>query len=130
MRTIYISILTYIVINIAGACTKHAGDYTVIPKASIIFSAPQPDKTNKASDSIRVNAVLIAPAIIHGYDVYLTTQADTARLQSISIHDHNDTLVVDQKFAPMSTGKYQAHILVHLDHNGNTEHKAVNFQTQ
>lgn len=115
----------------AASCTKHAGDYKEeTPAAALVISLPINNQLYKATDSIRINAFATATAVIHGYDAYLTRQSDTVRLQSVSVHDHNDTLVIDRIFAPLAGGKYEAHILLTLDHDGHTLHKYVSFKTE
>jgi hypothetical protein len=118
-------------LSIMASCTKHAGDHAEeIPAATLIISQPAPNQVTNKTDSIRITGTATADAIMHGYDVYLTNQNDTTRLLSTTVHDHNTTLVIDTKFAPQATGNYTAHVLLHLDHDGHTLHKSVNFKTQ
>jgi hypothetical protein len=116
---------------LAIACTKHAVDKEEVPaSATLNIISPTTDQLINQQDSIRISATAIAAVVMHGYDLYLTKQNDALKLATVSVHDHNDTLVIDKKLAPQPSGNYDAHILLKLDHEGNTLHKKVSFSTQ
>lgn len=119
----------FIILICFAACTKHAGDLPEhIPSAIVEISKPTEGQMFNAGDSIQIKATAISTETIHGYDVYLTKQNDTARLYTNHVHDHNDTLFIDQKwkFDNAFRGNLEAHILLALDHDGHTLHKKVN----
>jgi hypothetical protein len=117
------------------ACTKHTGDLEVITDpsgASIVFASPTAGALYQSSDSISIQATAIAPAVIHGYDIIIKKPEDTTVLYKKHIHDHNDTLLISQKWkpAPAQAGELEAKIVLVLDHDGHTAAKSVAFKVQ
>ncbi|NCI45671.1 hypothetical protein [Sediminibacterium soli] len=116
---------------VAASCAKHAGDrIETAPSALLTISRPTAGQLLKTGDSIQIVALATATAVIHGYELYLTRQNDTTRICSLSVHDHNDTLIIDRRLQPQPKGGYEAHILLKLDHEGHTLHKQVRFATE
>jgi hypothetical protein len=132
MKQINISYtLLLTVLFTAVSCTKHAGEKEeAAASASLNITFPTTNQVISQQDSIRISASAIAVTVMHGYDLYLTKRSDTVKLVTVSVHDHNDTLLIDKKLAPQPAGNYDAHILLKLDHDGNTLHKKVSFSTQ
>lgn len=113
------------------SCVKHNGDIEEhIPVSTITFGAPTEGAIQSSKDSVRILATAVSSATIHGYDITIKKPNDTTVYWFKTVHDHNDTITIDQKWkgdfaAPTDL---EASITLHLDHEGHTNTKAVRFQ--
>jgi len=116
-----------------AACNKHAGDVDEpIPTATITITNPTDGAVYKNGDSIRIQGLAIASANMHGYEVSIKNAADTSVVYfSQHIHDHNDTLQINQAWQDTLTTatKLQVQVLVVLDHDGHTASKTASATT-
>jgi hypothetical protein len=51
---------------------------------------------------------------------------------STKVHDHNDTLTINEKWKSTleSAADLEVQVMLHLDHDGNTATKKVSFKVQ
>lgn len=117
------------------ACTKHKGDIeapVLKPSAVITFSKPTEGTIYKTGDNISIQAKAIALNTVHGYDVKVKKANDTTTYFFTHVHDHNDTLYVNQqwKLIPAIANNLEAEITLYLDHDGNTAVKKVGFKVE
>jgi hypothetical protein len=126
MKLIYS--ITALLLFALTACSKHHGDLT-LPDATINFSEPLPGSSYNGGDSISIKGVAISAVIMHGYDIAIKKANDTTTYFFMHIHDHNDTLVINQKWKNTLTGasSLEAQVTVYLDHDGHTVTKKVGF---
>jgi hypothetical protein len=111
-----------------AACTKHSDDITIDnPTANITIFQPTQGASFRKGDSIAINALAIAPATIHGYDVAIKKGTDTTTYFFEHVHDHNDTIVVNKKWKNQLDGplKLEVELTFYLDHDGHTAIKRV-----
>lgn len=118
------NILLVLAVFFAG-CSKHAGDVPEhIPNASLVLIKPAEGQVFAAGDSIAVVGTAISDQTIHGYEIYLRAAGDTAKLYSVNVHDHNDSLFIDRKFKYVHSyrGAAELHVVLALDHEGHELH--------
>ncbi len=135
MKTIYfiIAISGMILTTGVTSCTKHKGDFEEnIPSAVISISSPVANAIYHKEDSIHIDAVAISSATIHGYDISIKKANDTTTLFFNHIHDHNDTLLISQRWRNtiIDAADFEARITLYLDHDGHTSTKRVKFKVQ
>ena len=126
--TLFVSIFTLVI-----SCTKHAGDVEEnIPRCTINFSSPTLSATYRNGDSIAIQATAISTATIHGYDVIVRKLNDTTTLYFKNVHDHNDTLLINQKWKNTVTTQtnMEVELVLYLDHDGNIGRKKASFRVQ
>ena len=114
---------------VLASCTKHSGDVTATetPTATLTVLTPTTGATYRLNDTVWIKATAIAPANIHGYDVSINPAGDTTKLFSAHVHDHNDTLQINQYWVNDRTapGNLEVRILLTLDHDGHTLERVV-----
>ena len=106
MRKIFLSSMLFaIIFTTVVSCTKHKDDVREnIPLHSINFISPTLTSTYRNGDSIAIQATAISTATIHGYDIIVRKLNDTTRLYFKNVHDHNDTLSINQKWKNKRAG--------------------------
>jgi hypothetical protein len=132
MRTLFIGFVFFSII-IFHSCAKHAGDIIAPPPAATIsYSNPLPGSVFYFGDTVTVEALAVAKKTVHGYDFSINKKNDTTPLFFKHVHDHNDTLVIKQKWGNnfLLSTDLEARILLYLDHDGNTFSKVVSFRVQ
>jgi hypothetical protein len=117
------------------ACTKHAGDMEeeTIPTATFILSSPVEGTLYQRGDSILIQGLAISTDEIHGYDISIKDAADTSVTYFANhIHDHNDTISINQKWKNTlaASANLQVEVTLTLDHHGHTSSKKVGVKTQ
>jgi hypothetical protein len=115
------------------SCTKHQGDIEEnIPVATINFVSPTTSSIYHNGDSIAIQATAISTAAVHGYDVIIKKVNDTTKLFFQHVHDHNDTLLINQKWKNTVTApaNMEAQVILYLDHEGHTATKKAGFKVQ
>jgi hypothetical protein len=130
--------LTLAFVTSLFACTKHNGDEEKtpehIPVASIMFSSPTAGAVFANGDSITIKATAISTENVHGYDLAIRKAEDTtAQYYFTHIHDHNDTLNINEKLkllVPSVPANLEAQITLVLDHDGHTKREKVAFRVQ
>lgn len=114
----------------ATAC-RHAAVETPhpVPVASIVFSSPQPGAVYAKGDTVRIRAVIVSTEELHGYLFFVGKAGENTPLHTEFIHDHNDTLAVEQEWVNTlaTAAQLEAGITATLDHNGNTLTRKVAF---
>ncbi|TCZ66522.1 hypothetical protein [Flaviaesturariibacter aridisoli] len=127
-------ILTIASLLFLAACSKHSGDVapTETPSATLTVLAPTTGATYRNGDTVWIKATAIAPANIHGYEVSINPAGDSTKLFSAHVHDHNDTLQINQYWVNDRTGvsNLEARILLTLDHEGHTLERVVPIGTR
>src|SRR3954468_20353213 len=74
-------------ICVVTACTKHANDIKIdTPTPTVIVFEPTAGAVYHNSDSITINALAIAPAVIHGYDLAIKKGNDTTTYYFEHVH--------------------------------------------
>lgn len=113
-------------------CTKHKGDIADhIPSATLTIAKPLEGAQFNSGDSIQVQGLAVSSETIHGYDVVIKKANDTLRFFSVHVHDHNDTLLIDQKWkASVTNSLLEAVVTLELDHNGHTLTRRVGFSVK
>ena len=132
MRAIFFGLFFFSMVSLSS-CAKHNGDIVAPPPvAAISFSDPLPGSVFHFGDSVNVQAIAIAKNTVHGYDFSINKRNDTTKLYFKHVHDHNDTLFINQKWANSfsSSTDLEAKILLYLDHEGNTFSKTISFKAQ
>ena len=68
----------------------------------------------------------------NGYDIIIRKLNDTTKLYFKNVHDHNDTLSINQKWKNTITTQtnMEAEIVLYLDHDGHTGSKKAFFKIQ
>ncbi|WP_460569734.1 hypothetical protein [Flaviaesturariibacter terrae] len=117
------------------ACTKHPGESTAPVTASpatLHVAAPTANARYAAADTVRIVASAIAPATIHGYELSIHKAGDTTTLYYAHIHDHNDTLAINQYWVndQPAPANLELRIVLALDHEGHTLAQTVPFSIQ
>jgi hypothetical protein len=102
----------------------------IVPEPVITISDPAPGGIYAAGDSLVVKATAISAAILHGFDLAFYRAGSTTPLSFTHIHDHNDTIRIDQKWKPEATGALEAEISVYIDHDGHSRKARVAFLVQ
>jgi hypothetical protein len=113
------------------ACSKHHGDLEEnLPVAVISFFSPTQGAIFKNGDSVHIKAQAYSTQTIHGYDIVIRELGDTAKIYFRNVHDHKDTLMIDQKWASATGGRLnlEAEIKLYLDHDGHTKKSSVAFR--
>src|SRR5215208_4677545 len=92
--------LTALVISVAFlSCTKHQGDVEEhIPTAILSFSNPTEGAVYHNGDSVSIEGKGVSTESAHGYDISIRKANDTTVYYFQHIHDHNDTLIINQKW--------------------------------
>jgi hypothetical protein len=127
------SLLLFVSIAVFISCTKHRGDIEQnIPVYTINFSSPTISSVYHNGDSVLIQAVGISSATVHGYDLIIKKPNDTTKLFFKHVHDHNDTLVINQKWKNNLTvaTNLEAQVILYLDHDGHTGTKKTGFKIQ
>jgi hypothetical protein len=134
MRKIFLSPMLFaIILTAVVSCTKHQDDVREnIPLHTINFTSPTLTATYRSADSIAIRATAISTATIHGYDIIVRKLNDTTKLYFKNVHDHNDTLSINQKWKNNITTQtnMEAEIVLYLDHEGHTGSKKASFRIQ
>ena len=134
MRKIFLCSLLFVTIfTLFVSCTKHQDDVREnIPLHTINFTSPTLSSTYRNGDSIAIQATAISTATIHGYDIIVRKLNDTTRLYFKNVHDHNDTLSINQKWKNNITTQtnMEAEIVLYLDHDGHTGSRKASFRIQ
>ena len=129
-----IFIISAFCITTLWACTKHQGDIEEqVPTATLTFASPTNGAVYQHGDSVLIQGLAIATEVMHGYKVSIKNAADTSVVYYAEhIHDHNDTLQINQAWKNTLTtaATLQVEVVLTLDHEGHTSRKAVNFKTQ
>lgn len=130
------SVLSFITITslvLLTACTKHSGDMEAPPAAvKFTFASPTENGVYNTNDSISIQGTAIALTTLHGYDLIIKNAADTTLYFSKHVHDHNDTLVINEKWKGTFTKSVtlEAQVTFAIDHDGNKFSKKVAFKVQ
>jgi hypothetical protein len=132
------TLLTLVFVTSFFACTKHNGDEELtpehVPLASILFSSPTAGATFANGDSVTIKATAASTENIHGYDLVIRRADDTTvRYYVNHIHDHNDTLNINEKWkitVPSTPVNLEAEITLVLDHDGHTKKGKAAFRVQ
>ncbi|GAA4334574.1 hypothetical protein [Flaviaesturariibacter amylovorans] len=115
---------TFTAILALSACSKHAGDleepHHHATDAVVVFARPTANAVFANGDTVRIEAQAIAPATIHGYELTITKAGDTTTIFQARVHDHNDTLRINQFWVNDRTEAQQleAKVKLQLDHDG------------
>lgn len=117
------------------ACTKHSGDVTddeQVPTATLSIASPTANASYHNGDTVWLRATALSTATIHGYTVQVRPAGDTTALFTATVHDHNDTLNINQYWVNNRTApaSLEARFLLTLDHDGHTLEKLVPIQVQ
>ena len=115
------------------SCTKHRGDIEQnIPAYTINFSSPTTSSVYHNGDSVTIQAVAISSETVHGYDVIIKKPNDSTKIFFQHVHNHNDTLYINQKWKNTFTvaANLEAQVILYLDHDGNTGIKKTGFRVQ
>ena len=127
------SLLFAAIINALLSCTKHRGDIEEhIPVATINFFSPVASSIYHSGDSVTIKATAISTETIHGYDVVIKRSNDITKLFFQHVHDHNDTLLINQKWKNTVTApaNMEVQVILYLDHEGHTGTKKAVFKVQ
>lgn len=130
---------TYLVASLLSlialtACTKHKGDTAAgaIPVATLVFSSPTAGGSYTLGDSVLISGSAISTGLMHGYDIAVHKAGDTAtKYFFVHIHDHNDTLLISQKWKNTvpNGANLEAEVTLYLDHDGHTKSGKVGFRS-
>ncbi|HUQ97314.1 MAG TPA: hypothetical protein VM010_06590 [Chitinophagaceae bacterium] len=122
-----------LIVMVLVACSKHAGDVEApVATALLTHTSPTEGAAYKTGDSVWIKGLAIAPHEIHGYELSIRSATDTSVVYySEHIHDHNDTITINQKWKnTLATPAHlQAGVTLILDHDGNTATKTAAFIT-
>ena len=132
-RSIIAFITALLLMMLLLSCTKHKDDFVSdIPQSHIVFSSPTEGGVFFAGDSVRIQARATSTHTIHGYDVAVRKVNDTTLLYFKNVHDHNDTLLVNQSWKNIVdiSAQLEASVTLYLDHDGNTNTRKVTFSTR
>jgi hypothetical protein len=123
------TILYAILILVFCACSKHPGEtHETLPRASLHFFHPTAGARFMMGDSVRIQAVAISGATLHGYTLHIRSATDTTLLfHTVQSHHHHDTLLIDQAWKAMATGSLEAVLVLSLNHDGNTQQGKIGF---
>ena len=126
-------ILSVLASFIVVSCTKHRGDIEQnIPAYTINFSSPTTSSVYHNGDSVTIQAIGISSETVHGYDVIIKKPNDSTKIFFQHVHNHNDTLYINQKWKnPFTVAtNLEAQVILYLDHDGNTGIKKTGFRVQ
>lgn len=121
-----------------SSCSKNdsagSDESEALPVAMLQFTSPVPDAVYNNGDSVTIRATAISTASIHGYDLAIRDASDTTKsLYFIHIHDHNDTININEKWksaAAALPANLLAEIALYIDHDGHTQKGKVGFRVQ
>ena len=79
-----------------------------------------------------IQAVGISSETVHGYDIIIKKPNDTTKIFFQHVHDHNDTLFINQKWKNTFTvaTNLEAQVILYLDHDGHTGTKKAGFRVE
>src|SRR5215218_4593499 len=104
-----LSFFLLVVCIIFLSCAKHKGDIEEdIPVASVNFLSPAQNAVYYKGDSVTIQAVGISTEPIHGYDITIKKQNDTAVYFFKYVHEHNDTVYISEKWKSQSNTTLEA----------------------
>jgi hypothetical protein len=118
------------------ACMKHHADdsenHEPIPVATIAFTSPSPGAVYTNGAEVTVKARAISTADIHGFDLAIRKAGDSSSLYFIHIHDHNDTININEKWTSQVPvpSNLEVEITAYLDHQLHTKKEKVGFRVQ
>lgn len=99
--------------------------------ASIIINSPVAGEVYQAGDGIAIQAIAISSEDLHGYDVFITKANDTTSYFFTHIHDHNDTVVINQNWkSTVPVPELEVNVTIYLDHELHALKKKVAFKIQ
>jgi hypothetical protein len=103
-----------------------------MPVYTINFSSPTAASVYRNGDSVLIQAVGISTKTVHGYDVIIKKPNDTTKIFFKHVHDHNDTLLINQKWKNTLTAptNLEAQVILYLDHDGHTGSKKAGFKVE
>jgi hypothetical protein len=133
MKKIFLPAILSAAIIVMFSCTKHRGDTeAAVPTSTIAIFSPLANEVAHYGDSLYINAMATAANTIHGYDLRITKRNDTSALFFYHGHQHNDTIMINRKWASTVSNPSDLvlSVLIYLDHNGNTAEKKVAFKVQ
>ncbi|RYD95204.1 MAG: hypothetical protein EOP50_08355 [Sphingobacteriales bacterium] len=127
----HISCITILLLS--AACSKHSGDTTEQP-ADVRFDNVTPviNSHYAPGDTVWLQARAISATVLHAYEVSVQRAGDTAHLFFADVHDHNDTLDINQYWVndqPAGTA-LRATFSVVLNHEGDRAEQVVPFVSQ
>jgi hypothetical protein len=132
MKNIF-SVLAILASLMVASCTKHRDDVPQnIPEYTINFSSPTVSSIYQNGDSVSIQAVGISSETVHGYDIIIKKPNDTTKIFFQHVHDHNDTLFINQKWKNTFTvaTNLEAQVILYLDHDGHTGTKKAGFRVE
>ena len=134
MKQFFSLILFFIIaLVLLISCTKHKGDIEEnLPVATINFESPTLSSVYSNGDSVTIKGTAISTATVHGYDVIIRKVNDTTTLFFKNVHNHKDSLFINQKWkntVPVA-GTMEAQVVLYLDHEGHTGTKKAYFKIQ
>lgn len=132
MKNIF-SVLVILSSLMVASCTKHRDDVPQnIPDYTINFSSPTISSIYQNGDSVTIQAVGISSETVHGYDIIIKKPNDTTKIFFQHVHDHNDTLYINQKWKNTFTvaTNLEAQVILYLDHDGHTGTKKAGFRVE
>jgi hypothetical protein len=115
---------------------KHTADDTEkhepIPVATITISSPSAGAVYTNGSEVTVKARAISTADIHGFDLAIRKAGDTANIYFVHIHDHNDTININEKWTSQlpAPSNMEVEITAYLDHQLHTKKEKVSFRVQ
>jgi hypothetical protein len=121
-------ILASILLN---AC-EHNVEEKPAPVVNLNFISPVQGALYHTGDTVRINAIATSTDQLHGYDVYLKNSDNGTIYFFQHIHDHNDTLLVNEEWKNNLTTPTAivAEIKLVVDHDGNTFIRNVAFRCE
>jgi hypothetical protein len=131
----FFSLILFFIITLVLliSCTKHKGDIEEnLPVAIINFESPTLSSVYSNGDSVTIKGTAISTATMHGYDIIIRKVNDTTTVFFKHIHDHNDTLSINQKWKNNVSvaATMEAQVVLYLDHEGHTGTKKAYFKVQ
>jgi hypothetical protein len=138
LNTIYMKrfLLYTPIFLVFASCTKHAGDILPQPgdaaKAILRVAQPTAGGVYRNGDTVWIRAEAVAPANIHGYELSIRRPDDTTRVYYAHIHEHNDTLQIDQYWVNDRTNAQdlELEISLALDHGDSKYIRRIPFHVQ
>jgi hypothetical protein len=116
-----------------SSCTRHHGDFIAPPaKAAVVLSSPLSEQVYSKTDSVAIAGTAIASETIHGYELVIRRVGDASVVYSKQIHDHNDTLRIQEKWKAESSYPMDLELEIRLilDHSGNVFQKKQLFSVR
>jgi hypothetical protein len=133
MKQFFSIIFFIIAVVLLISCTKHKGDIEEnLPVATINFESPTLSSVYSNGDSVTIKGTAISTATVHGYDIIIRKVNDTTTLFFKHVHDHNDTLAINQKWKNnlAIAATMEAQVVLYLDHEAHTGTKKAYFKVQ